>query len=209
MKIAFASCRSFTVFAQQPVWDQIAARQPDRLLLLGDSVYIDGPPFPNNEHPKKALPIDFLQHVLGRWRVQLELSREMEPAAAIAMLDNNLGEAGEQRVASALSPTRLMLLHAHQRAGNVAAAHQQALLLEASLAYSTAMTVYAGEYFLLMTQACEAAGDTASARRLLQRGLVWVERVRRDHVPSAFQDSFVQRNPINRQLRALAQRLPA
>jgi|GEM_PF-3322382 len=102
-----------------------------------------------------------------------------------------------------------MLLHAHQRAGDVAAAHQQALLLEASLAHSTAMTVYAGEYFLLMTQACEAAGDTASARRLLQRGLAWVERVRRDHVPAAFQDSFMQRNPTNRQLRALAQHLPA
>ena len=72
MKIAFVSCMSFTVFAQQPVWDQITARQPDRLLLLGDSMYIDAPPFPNNEHPKKALPIDFLQHVLGRWRLQLD-----------------------------------------------------------------------------------------------------------------------------------------
>jgi alkaline phosphatase D len=72
MKVAFASCMSSTVFVQQPVWDQIAARQPDRLLLLGDSVYIDAAPFPNNEHPKKALPLDFLTHVLGRWRLQLD-----------------------------------------------------------------------------------------------------------------------------------------
>ncbi len=72
MKIAFTSCMSFTVFAQQPVWDQIASRHPDRLLLLGDSIYIDTTPFPNNEHPKKALPIDFLMHVLGRWKVQLD-----------------------------------------------------------------------------------------------------------------------------------------
>ena len=41
MKLAFTSCMSFTVFAQQPVWDQIAAQRPDRLLLLGDSVYTD------------------------------------------------------------------------------------------------------------------------------------------------------------------------
>ena len=72
MKIAFASCMSSTVFAQQPVWDQIAARQPDRLLLLGDSMYIDAPPFPNGEHPKTAAPTDFLLHLLARWRNQLD-----------------------------------------------------------------------------------------------------------------------------------------
>lgn len=73
MKIAFTSCMSFTVFAQQPVWDQIAAQRPDRLLLLGDSIYIDGPPFPDgNVHPKKLAPNDFLLHVLDRWRTQLD-----------------------------------------------------------------------------------------------------------------------------------------
>jgi alkaline phosphatase D len=73
MKIAFTSCMSFTVFAQQPVWDQIAAQRPDRLLLLGDSIYIDGPPFPNgNTHPKHLTPNDFLLHVLERWRTQLD-----------------------------------------------------------------------------------------------------------------------------------------
>ena len=73
MKIAFTSCMSFTVFAQQPVWDQIAAQRPDRLLLLGDSVYIDAPPYPINiTHPKQLAPVDFLQHVLARWRTQLD-----------------------------------------------------------------------------------------------------------------------------------------
>ncbi len=73
MKIAFTSCMSFTVFAQQPVWDQIAAQRPDRLVLLGDSVYIDAPPYPIGViHPKELGPADFLQHVLQRWRVQLD-----------------------------------------------------------------------------------------------------------------------------------------
>ena len=72
MKIAFASCMSFTVFSQQPLWDQIAAQHPDRLLLLGDSVYIDATPFPNNVHPKRMENVDFLQHVLARWQVQLD-----------------------------------------------------------------------------------------------------------------------------------------
>jgi alkaline phosphatase D len=72
MKLAFASCMSYAVFAQQPVWDQIAAQQPDRLLLLGDSVYLDGPPFPNNTHPRLLDNIDFLLLVLKRWQVQLD-----------------------------------------------------------------------------------------------------------------------------------------
>jgi alkaline phosphatase D len=73
MKIGFTSCMSFTVFAQQPVWDQIAAQRPDRLLLLGDSVYIDAPPYPiGMTHPKQMAPVEFLQHVLGRWRTQLD-----------------------------------------------------------------------------------------------------------------------------------------
>ena len=72
MKLAFASCMSYAVFAQQPVWDQIAAQHPDRLLLLGDSVYLDGPPFPNNIHPRDLENNDFLLHVLKRWQVQLD-----------------------------------------------------------------------------------------------------------------------------------------
>ncbi len=72
MKLAFTSCMSYTVFAQQPVWDQIAAQHPDRLVLLGDSVYIDAMPFPNNIHPKRLETNDFLLHLLGRWRVQLD-----------------------------------------------------------------------------------------------------------------------------------------
>lgn len=73
MKLAFTSCMSFTVFAQQPVWDQIAAQQPDRLVLLGDSIYIDAGPYPIGiNHPKEMAPVDFLQHVLKRWSTQLD-----------------------------------------------------------------------------------------------------------------------------------------
>ena len=73
MKIAFTSCMSTTVFAQQPVWDQIAAQHPDRLLLLGDSIYIDAGPYPiHTNHPREMAPVDFLQYVLARWTLQLD-----------------------------------------------------------------------------------------------------------------------------------------
>lgn len=66
MKIAFTSCMSTTVFRDQPVWDQIRAQQPDRLVLTGDSIYIDAPPYA--VHPKQMSDNDFAQHVFGRWR---------------------------------------------------------------------------------------------------------------------------------------------
>lgn len=62
MKLAFTSCMSTQVFpGQQAVWEQIAARQPDRLVLTGDSVYIDAMPHP--VHPRDMAADDFAWHV--------------------------------------------------------------------------------------------------------------------------------------------------
>ena len=40
-RIAFTACARFQDDASQPVWDEIAAHQPDHLLLLGDQIYMD------------------------------------------------------------------------------------------------------------------------------------------------------------------------
>ena len=41
MRIAFASCMFNRVYDDQAVWDWIGQQAPDRLLLLGDSLYLD------------------------------------------------------------------------------------------------------------------------------------------------------------------------
>lgn len=41
MRIAFTSCFSAALFKSQPVWKEIANAQPDVLVLLGDSMYLD------------------------------------------------------------------------------------------------------------------------------------------------------------------------
>jgi hypothetical protein len=41
MRIAFTSCFSADLFKDQPVWKEIANAQPDVLVLLGDSIYLD------------------------------------------------------------------------------------------------------------------------------------------------------------------------
>lgn len=61
---------STTVFPQQSVWDQIKAQQPDHLVLTGDSIYIDTPPYA--QHPKLMSDNDFSQHVFARWNALLQ-----------------------------------------------------------------------------------------------------------------------------------------
>jgi alkaline phosphatase D len=69
MKIAFASCMCFQVYPQQPVWDWIAAHNPDRLVLLGDSIYLDIS-FPG-VHPRDMLADQFAQHLFQRYTAQM------------------------------------------------------------------------------------------------------------------------------------------
>jgi len=56
MRLAFASCMSTRVFADQPVWDWIAERQPDHLVLLGDSLYLD---LAGGTHPQQMGEAEF------------------------------------------------------------------------------------------------------------------------------------------------------
>ena len=60
MRIAFASCMYTRVFEDQPVWDWIRARQPDRLVLLGDSLYLD---LQTPVHPQMMDDVEFATHL--------------------------------------------------------------------------------------------------------------------------------------------------
>ena len=64
MRIAFASCVCTALYPQQPVWDWIAAQQPDRLLLLGDSTYFD---IDSASHPRNMPDWEFAQYIYQRY----------------------------------------------------------------------------------------------------------------------------------------------
>lgn len=65
MRIAFASCMSSRVFPDQPVWDWITAQQPDHLVLLGDSIYLDVPLGP--QHPSDMTDDAFARHLFAQY----------------------------------------------------------------------------------------------------------------------------------------------
>jgi hypothetical protein len=53
----------------------------------------------------------------------------------------------------------------------------------------------------------QAAGDSAQATQLLATGRDWLQRTASEFVPEAFRDSFLHRNPVNRELLVLAARV--
>ncbi len=66
--------------------------------------------------------------------------------------------------------------------------------------------LYIGEAWWIAAQVFDANGDGDDSLMALARGAQWVRRVALPHVPDAFRDSFLQRNPANRALLAAAQR---
>ena len=63
---------------------------------------------------------------------------------------------------------------------------------------------YLPEVWLVAAQALAALGREAEARRAVDDGLAWVRSVHDAHVPAEFRDSFLHRNPVNRELLAQA-----
>lgn len=81
MRIAFASCMCTPYFSDQPVWSWIAARQPDQLVLLGDSIYLDVAK--GGGHPEQMGDDEFAQHLFRLYR---ELLSQPQFAALVRQL---------------------------------------------------------------------------------------------------------------------------
>lgn len=76
LRIAFTSCFSTAVFEHtQPVWNDIAGHNPDVLVLLGDSIYIDCPhplgPAGGPTHPADLSAFEFAAHLHRLYQRQL------------------------------------------------------------------------------------------------------------------------------------------
>ena len=65
---------------------------------------------------------------------------------------------------------------------------------------------YRGDVWLVAHKALHAAGDPGAVP-LLQHAVAWIRRTAEEDVPPEFRDSFLNRNPANRELLTLATRL--
>ena len=105
-------------------------------------------------------------------------------------------------------------LAAHLRAAELAttcdprAARREALAALALHRRSLKTTaLLPGATWLHMARGLEAAGDHAHAAEIAIEGRDWVQAVMQRHVAAPWRTSFVEQNPVNRELLALASRL--
>ena len=67
--------------------------------------------------------------------------------------------------------------------------------------------LYAGERWLVTASVLRAAGRHDEAAQALRDAVATIERIAREDTPPEFRDSFLHRNPVNRELLALATQL--
>lgn len=89
MKVAFTSCFDVLDDDSQTVWLRVASEDPDVLLLLGDSIYMDfGPPFPGFSHPlgkpQGWLPERFAEEMYGRYEAQSRVQSFRELVGSVS-----------------------------------------------------------------------------------------------------------------------------
>jgi tetratricopeptide (TPR) repeat protein len=65
---------------------------------------------------------------------------------------------------------------------------------------------YRAELWLIAYRVFDSLKRAGDAGRHLREGCAWVQDIARDHVPAEFRDSFLNRNPVNRELLTLATR---
>ncbi|MFO1303529.1 MAG: AAA family ATPase [Burkholderiales bacterium] len=68
-------------------------------------------------------------------------------------------------------------------------------------------SMYRGELWLVSAKVYVAAGSEGLGHRMLAEGSDWVLGIADRHVPASFRESFLSRNPVNRELLELALRL--
>ncbi len=143
-----------------------------------------------------------------RLPLQIALAADDEPEPALRQLDalrtdaeriGHLGTALAARircagVAAAVDPAR---------------ARREALAALALAEERQTTALLPAELWLQCGRALAAAGDAAHAAEVISRGRDWLHATAAEQVPEPFRDSFLHRNPANRELLALASRLAA
>jgi alkaline phosphatase D len=92
MRVAFVSCICTRLFPDQPVWTWIGGQQPDHLVLLGDSLYLD---IATAVHPRDMSDNDFAVHLFSLYQelinqpTFLALVRSMTPGTVTSLWDDH------------------------------------------------------------------------------------------------------------------------
>lgn len=128
-----------------------------------------------------------------------ELALGLPGAEGVALALELLEEYAGSEYAYVVWALRLAACDRLTAAGQVAPAAGLARQMLAECETRVPTWHYAGEAWWIVAQALRAAGDQALQAEAVSRGVRWI-RAALPHVPEAFRDSFLHRNPFNRLL---------
>jgi len=143
---------------------------------------------------------------LMRQRLALARCAILEPAEALAAAGEVLDAATVAQRPGLVAAARARMCQAALKLGHASEAARHARHLAALDANTGSDDLYRGEIWLTAVRALMPV-DAAHARALLQSAVQWVRERAERHVPEAARDSFLHRNPFNRELLALSARL--
>ena len=142
---------------------------------------------------------------LSRHRLVLARCIALDPADALAAAGEVLDSAIASQRLGLMAAARTRLCQAAFALGHVAEAARHARQIVALADGVGSDDVYRGEVWLAAHRAL-APIDPQAAATALHVAETWLHETARSHVPEPFRESFLHRNPVNRELLALAQR---
>jgi len=133
---------------------------------------------------------------------------QAQPADAAAAIARDVLATAERldHFGSALA-ARIRLAGFHLLQADVEAALETLAEVEKAPPDVEPNDMYGGERWLVAVRVLTAAGRMEDAHRVLGGAVESIRRTAKDHIPPEFQDAFLRRNPVNRELLALAVRL--
>lgn len=141
---------------------------------------------------------------LLRMLAELDHSRELDPALALAACERVIREADALELLAVAMRARLFAIDALHRGGDAALAADGARDAMAGWQDCRPADQYWPEALWIASEALRSAGDEAAARALLREAVGWIRQTAVPHVPAPFVDSFLHRNPVNRMILAAA-----
>jgi hypothetical protein len=139
--------------------------------------------------------------------IALDHARTLDPAAAVAACEAVAQRCDSLRYAGAAVTARLRAAAFALDAGEPERAARHARAALDAPADIVADDLYPAERWLIAARAFDAAGRHDEARAPLDAGRAWVLDTAKTQVGAEFRDSFLERNPVNRELLARAARL--
>jgi DNA-binding SARP family transcriptional activator/tetratricopeptide (TPR) repeat protein len=138
--------------------------------------------------------------------VQLELAMHLPPDQGLAECEAVIAAARRWGHEGTLIAAQARAARLAATLGDTRATRRHAQAALALAQQRQPVRQHPAEHWLYAAQAYTAIGDTAAAGAAAQAGAAWVRARADDGVPAEFRDSFLHRQPIHRELLALASR---